>query len=77
MAKQDPSELDDKQTTLDKCDPDCDAGPRHGGPPREAGGTTGAGNLSPGQASRTGGATSGVPTEPEDRAQARDVPPSA
>lgn len=30
------------------------------GPVREAGGTTGEGNLSPGQASRTGGATSGV-----------------
>ena len=31
------------------------------GPVREAGGTTGAGNLSPMQANRTGGATDGVP----------------
>jgi hypothetical protein len=31
-----------------------------GGPVREAGGTTGEGNLSPNQASRTGGATGGV-----------------
>src|SRR3712207_7908430 len=30
------------------------------GPVREGGGTTGAGNLSPGEANRTGGATSGV-----------------
>lgn len=30
------------------------------GPVREAGGTTGAGNLSPEQANRTGGATGGV-----------------
>lgn len=37
------------------CDPD-----RNAGPVREAGGTTGEGNLSVGQASRTGGATSGV-----------------
>ena len=49
----------EKETTLDKCDPDCAAGPVPG-PVREAGGTTGAGNLSPGGASRTGGATTGV-----------------
>ena len=33
---------------------------RRPGPPREGGGTTGAGNLSPEQANRTGGATDGV-----------------
>jgi hypothetical protein len=37
----------------------CDTGSKSG-PVREAGGTTGAGNLSPGGADRTGGATSGV-----------------
>ena len=41
------------------------------------GGTTGSGNLSAGQASRTGGATSGIAYDPEDRARARNVPPSA
>ena len=74
---------DEKETTLHKCDPTCDAGPRHSGPPREAGGTTGAGNLSPGQASRTGGATTGIPDpvagpdDPADRARSRGIPPSA
>jgi hypothetical protein len=75
---QDKPTLDgDQATTFDKCDPDCESGPRPGGPPREAGGTTGAGNLSPAQASRTGGATGGVPTDPDDRARDRNVPPSA
>jgi hypothetical protein len=41
------------------CDPD-QPGRGQPGPPREAGGTTGAGNLSPDQASRTGGATGGL-----------------
>ena len=77
MAERDATELDDKATPLDKCDPDCAAGPGPSGPPREAGGTTGAGNLSAGQASRTGGATGGVPSHPDDRAAARAVPPSA
>ena len=77
MPKHDATDLDEKQTTFDKCDPNCAAGPGPSGPPREAGGTTGAGNLSAGQASRTGGATSGVPSNPDDRAQARNVPPSA
>ena len=77
MAKQDPTDLEEKETAFDKCDPDCNAGPRQSGPPREAGGTTGAGNVSIGQASRTGGATGGVPSDPVDRAQARNVPPSA
>ena len=35
------------------------------GPVREAGGTTGEGNLSPAQANRTGGATGGVQTDPD------------
>ena len=77
MPENDATSLDDKQTELDKCNPNCDAGPQQSGPPREAGGTTGAGNLSAGQASRTGGATGGVPSNPVDRAQARNVPPSA
>jgi hypothetical protein len=44
---------------------------------REAGGTTGAGNLSPGGASRTGGATTGVPAKQDNPAHTRDVPPDA
>lgn len=59
----------------DPCDASCEP---TSGPVREGGGTTGAGNLSPGQASRTGGATSGV--SPDDAAkpsQRREVPPSA
>jgi hypothetical protein len=51
MAKQKES----KRNEADSCDT---ASPS--GPVREAGGTTGAGNLSPGGADRTGGATSGV-----------------
>ncbi len=42
--------------------------PRTGGPVREKGGTTGANNLSPNAASRTGGATSGV-SDGDDPAQ--------
>ena len=38
----------------------CDPSQSRPGPVREAGGTTGAGNLSPMQADRTGGATGGV-----------------
>lgn len=46
------------------------------GPVREAGGTTGQGNLSPGQASRTGGATGGVRTPDQlPPARAGQVPP--
>ena len=67
----------DNLAPLDKCDPDCPAGRPQSGPPREAGGTTGAGNPSAGQASRTGGATGGVPSDSDDRAAARNVPPSA
>jgi hypothetical protein len=48
------------------------------GPVREAGGTTGQGNLSPGQASRTGGATGGVRTQDQmPPARAGQVPPDA
>lgn len=49
----------------------CEPGQARSGPVREAGGTTGAGNLSPDQASRTGGATGGLadaaPPVPEAR----------
>ena len=38
----------------------CDPASRKQGPVREAGGTTGAGNPSPAQSNRTGGATSGT-----------------
>ena len=72
MAEKRATDLDDKQTTLDKCDPDCAAGPASG-PVREGGGTTGAGNLSPGGASRTGGATTGVSDDQPGRA--RDIEP--
>jgi hypothetical protein len=41
----------------DKCDPNCPDTPPGPGPVREAGGTTGAGNLSPARASRTAGAS--------------------
>jgi hypothetical protein len=55
-----------------KCDPN--AGPT--GPVREGGGATGQGNLSPGQASRTGGATGGVRTEGQmSPSRAGQVPP--
>ena len=47
------------------------------GPVREAGGTTGAGNLSPGQASRTGGATSGdAPEQAPKPAEQKNIEPS-
>jgi hypothetical protein len=75
MAKQRATDLDEKQTTFDKCDPNCAGGPTADGPVREAGGTTGAGNLSPGGASRTGGATTGVADGENTRS--RDIPPSA
>ena len=63
-----------EQKTKD-CEPECD--PRkESGPVREGGGTTGAGNMSPGSASRTGGATSGV--DPTIKPQKRPpVPPDA
>jgi hypothetical protein len=62
------------QPATDKCDPDC-ANDVESGPVREAGGTTGAGNLSPGGASRTGGATTGVAGA--DPARSHDLPPDA
>jgi hypothetical protein len=63
----------------DKCDPNCPDTPPGPGPVREAGGTTGAGNLSPARASRTGGATGGVAGDPDAGRPARagEVPPSA
>jgi hypothetical protein len=58
-----------------RCDPDCpDDAPT--GPVREAGGTTGAGNLSEASANRTGGATSGTPRA-KSQAPANKLPPSA
>jgi hypothetical protein len=63
----------------DKCDPNCPDTPPGPGPVREAGGTTGAGNLSPARASRTGGATGGVASDPDAGRPARagEVRPSA
>jgi len=63
----------------DKCDPNCPADAAAAGPVREAGGTTGEGNLSPAQANRTGGATGGVQTDRDAERPARSgqVPPSA
>ena len=59
----------------DACDASCAP---ESGPVREGGGTTGAGNLSPGEANRTGGATSGVsPDNAPKPSQRRQVPPSA
>jgi hypothetical protein len=59
----------------DACAASCEP---ESGPVREGGGTTGAGNLSPGQANRTGGATSGVsPDNASNPPQRREVPPSA
>ena len=57
-----PEPRPDRQQPGDHCDPESES-QRGSGPVREAGGTTGAGNLSPGQASRTGGATSGVESQ--------------
>jgi hypothetical protein len=74
MGEQTATDLDDKQTPFDKCDPDCAPAPASG-PVREGGGTTGAGNLSPGGASRTGGATTGASNADPDRS--RDLPPDA
>ena len=57
------------------CDPQH---PGAGGPPREGGGTTGEGNLSPEQASRTGGATSGVASSEQQKpARSGTIPPDA
>jgi hypothetical protein len=55
-----------------KCDPF-----ESPGPVREGGGTTGEGNLSPQQASRTGGATGGVGTDEQAPSRAGTIPPSA
>ena len=55
----------------------CDPHDTPAGPPREAGGTTGEGNLSPQQASRTGGTTSGVGSEQQTPARSGTIPPDA
>jgi hypothetical protein len=72
------------ESKVTKTDPDdqpaCPPDARPSGPPREAGGTTGEGNLAPMQANRTGGATGGVGAgdEGEQRpARAGTVPPDA
>jgi len=75
-ATDEATDLDEKQTAFDKCDPNCDAGPASG-PVREGGGTTGAGNVSPGGASRTGGATSGVSPDEARPDRSRAIPPDA
>lgn len=59
MNKSNPDEGD-----AQSCPTDCEAGPV-----REKGGATGAGNLSPQGANRTGGATSGVALDKESAAQ--------
>ena len=54
----------------------CDACvPSAGGPVREKGGTTGENNLSPGGASRTGGATSGVVEDDPTQDRAKKLTP--
>jgi hypothetical protein len=62
------------------CDPkacDDDRAIASGGPVREAGGTTGDGNLSPQAASRTGGATSGVGSAQQKPSREGEIPPDA
>ena len=76
MAQRRATDPDDNRTTPDKCDPDGAAGDTSG-PVREAGGTTGAGNLSPGGASRTGGATTGVSGDDATVERSRALPPDA
>ena len=66
---------DDRGCSPDLCDSNAPPGPA--GPVREAGGTTGAGNLSPGGASRTGGATTGVQVGQDNPSPTRDLPPDA
>jgi hypothetical protein len=65
MSKQNEKQAD----CAESCEDD-----RKSGPVREAGGTTGAGNLSPGGADRTGGATGGV--NEEEAAKRRKLNPS-
>ena len=65
-----------EQQDQETCDPACERD-RNAGPTREGGGTTGAGNLSPGGASRTGGATSGVRSPGEPAPPSADLPPDA
>jgi hypothetical protein len=82
MANKDSAARNQSRSSSDRfpgqekaCDPSCQPA---SGPVREAGGTTGAGNLSPGQANRTGGATSGVsPDDAPKPSERHEVPPGA
>ena len=70
---------DTNDKTSDRDGAACAPDGRRVGPPREAGGTTGEGNLAPMQANRTGGATGGVDADPDASRPARagTVPPDA
>ncbi len=63
------------KTSPEARDPTC-ADDAKGGPVREGGGTTGAGNLSEESTSRTGGATGGTPRAGSEVPKNK-VPPSA
>jgi hypothetical protein len=75
MNTRQPGKNDAHDRNPDACE-DADCG-NPGGPVREAGGTTGEGNLSPQQASRTGGATSGMGSEQQKPARSGTIPPDA
>ena len=78
MAESDVTKINPDDDDDDRAAAACPPDGRRAGPPREAGGTTGDGNLAPMQAPRTGGATSGVSDEPGDRpARAGTLPPDA
>jgi hypothetical protein len=74
MSTRQPGKDSPRDCNPEACDGDRD---RAGGPVREAGGTTGEGNLSPQQASRTGGATSGVGSEQQQPSRSGTIPPDA
>lgn len=67
---------DQQETKASNCPDSCPPG-KTAGPVREAGGATGAGNLSEGEADRTGGATGGVGEKPRERIEKFRPPPSA
>lgn len=69
MNQEKKSKKSPDEQTRESCDDAC-------GPTREAGGTTGAGNLSEGSANRTGGATSGMP-HASSAVPTNKVPPDA
>ena len=78
MAANDKTDPNASKPTTGECRTDGCAPGEQPGPVREAGGTTGAGNLSPSGASRTGGATSGVETnDVAEHAKKPTPPPSA